>query len=521
MFDNIIDDILEMTAIKLAKLKKDVVLKPHQVNSVNKLLAQDGHSLIAHATGTGKTLTSIAGVEALHDAGRANRALVVVPNGLRDNYAQNVKRFTNSKVNIYGAFNEKDTKNVGQPSNAMYNVVGYETFNRHKDKLMESIKPDTLIIDEAHRTRNNHTNTFDKLREASDEVHNVIALTGSVVNNEPSDILPLMEIVYGDAKNRRYRSNHKRMFNDYHVNNEESFGSRMWRGVTGDNVRPPRHLIHQPELTDFLDNRVDYVTHDTMQDYLPKRKEITVHVPMTEKQTDLYHYALKEVNNPAFVKKIQEDKPVDVRDIAGYYSQLIRARQVSTDPAILSESLRSVPVEERSPKIKRMIQDMKEHLDANPNNKVVVYSNLVNAHLNSMQEALDDRGISYSSFMGSGQMSHKERDKQLENFRKGKSRVILLSSAGGEGLDLPDATMLQMMEGHYNPEKIQQAEARIRRLGKEKQNDRTVEIRRYVSDPSSTGWRKLFSKNETGIDQWVYNIADRKDGLNTQFRKLL
>lgn len=521
MFDNLENDILQATLIKLGKLKDNVVLKPHQVNSVEKLLAQDGHALIAHATGTGKTLTSIAGVEALHNAGKANRALVVVPNGLRENYATNVKKFTDSKVNIYGPLNEKDTMNVNQKSNAMYNVVGYETFNRHKDKLMESIHPDTLIIDEAHRTRNNHTNTFDKLREASDEVRNVMALTGSVINNEPSDILPLMEVVFGDAKERRYRSNHKRMFNDYHVNNEESFGSRLWRAATMDDVRPPRHLIHQPDLSNFLDKRVDYVTHDTMQDYLPKKHEVTIHVPMSEKQTDLYHYALKELNDPAFVKKIQEDKPVDVKDIAGRYTKLIRARQVSTDPALLSESLKSVPVEERSPKIKKMMDDLQEHLDANPNNKVVVYSNLINSHLSSMQEALDNRHIGYSSFMGQGQMSHKERDKQLADFRKGKNRVILLSSAGGEGLDLPDATMLQMMEGHYNPEKIQQAEARIRRLGKEKQNDRTVEIRRYVSDPSTSGWRRMFSKGETGIDQWVYDIAERKDGLNTQFRKLL
>ena len=126
--------------------------------------------MIAHATGTGKTLTSIAGVEALHNAGKASRALVVVPNGLRENYATNVKKFTDSKVNIYGPLNEKDTMNVNQKSNAMYNVVGYETFNRHKDKLMESVHPDTLIIDEAHRTRNNNTNTFDKLREASNDV---------------------------------------------------------------------------------------------------------------------------------------------------------------------------------------------------------------------------------------------------------------------------------------------------------------------------------------------------------------
>lgn len=507
---------------KTSALKKDVSLKPHQLHAVAKLIDQDGHALLAHATGTGKTLTSIAGAEALSDMGKANKVLVVVPNGLRQNYVDNLEKFTNSSYSVYGPYNEKNTNNVTDSSRSKYNIVGYETFNRHKDEILKAVQPDTLIVDEAHRTRNSSTTTFDKLLDASKYVDNVITMTGSVVNNEPSDILPLMELTFGKAKDRKYQANHKRMFNAYHIDANDNVMKKMWRSATGDNTRPPRHLIRKPGLKDFLDDRVDYVTHETMSDYLPQKHEVTVHVPMTNHQTELYNYALKQLGNDALVKKIRDNAPVDIRDIGGYYTQLMRARQVSTDPAILDESLQDVPVADRSPKIKKMIDDLKYHLKESPDNKVVVYGNLINSQVGSMAEALRQENIPFSQYLGTGQMSVKERDKQLKAFKKGKNRVILLSAAGGEGLDLPNATMLQMMEGHYNPEKIQQAEARIRRLSNEKQNDRTVEIRRYVSDPQSkSSWLPWGRETETGVDQWIYNIADKKDGLNTEFRSLL
>ena len=184
-------------------------------------------------------------------------------------------------------------------------------------------------------------------------------------------------------------------------------------------------------------------------------------------------------------------------------------------------------------KVISFMEDMKEHLNADKKNKVVVYGNLVQHQLDSMSKALDEAGINHSNFMGVGVngMNAKDRQKSLNDFKKGKNRVLLLSAAGGEGLDLPDATMLQMLEGHYNPEKIQQAEARVRRMSNDKIKDtKSVEIKKYLSvpNPAARSWlSKAFDfltgkgMQETGIDEWIYDIATNKNSLNNEFRSVI
>lgn len=525
MFHKLAHDIYTASLCKLAALKRNVELREHQQKSIDKLLANEGHALIAHATGTGKTLTGIAGFEKLKDIGKGTKALVVVPNGLRDNFKENLERFTDSSYAIYGPRAEKSSKNVGDKSNADYNIVGYETFNRHKDELLDSINPDTLIIDEVHRSRNNQTATFKNLHEASQAMKNVITLTGSVVNNEPADIVPLMDITFGSKPPIA----NKDQFN----NNFVTKADRIHQGWFKPDIRGGKHIMHKDDLNHWIDKRVDYVPHSDVEEYMPSKHETIVKVPMSERQTQLYEYALDALD-PIVRKKIQNNIPMDQKEIGGLFKQLIRARQVSTDPTFMDpDNLEGMKKVDVSPKINKVMEDMKEHLDADKKNKVVVYGNLVQHQLDSMSKALDEAGINHSNFMGVGVngMSAKDRQKSLNDFKKGKNRVLLLSAAGGEGLDLPDATMLQMLEGHYNPEKIQQAEARVRRMSNDKIKDtKSVEIKKYLSvpNPAARSWlSKAFDfitgkgMQETGIDEWIYDIAMNKNSLNNEFRSVI
>ena len=525
MFEKFAEDVVIRCLEKLAALKDSVELREHQQKSIDKLLANDGRALIAHATGTGKTLTGIAGFEKLKELGKGNRALVVVPNSLRSNFKENLEKFTDSSYVIYGPGNEKNTKNVTDSSSSDYNIVGYETFNRHKDELLKAVKPDTLIIDEVHRSRNNQTNTFHNLQDASREMNNVITLTGSVVNNEPADIVPLMDITFG----AKPPIENKDQFNRSFVTEPD----RISQGWFRKNLHGTRHIKHKNDLDYWLDNRVDYVPHTDVEEYMPSKHETIVKVPMSERQTQLYEYALDTLD-PMIRSKIQQNIPMDQKEIGGLFKQLIRARQVSTDPTFMDpEHLEDMKKVDVSPKINKVIEDLKEHLDENDKNKVVIYGNLVQHQLDSMSKALDEEGIRHSDFMGIGVngMTAADRQNSLDAFKKGKNRVLLLSAAGGEGLDLPDATMLQMLEGHYNPEKIQQAEARVRRMSNDKIKDnKSVEIKKYLSVPNSDAqgffgklWNTLTfnDKAETGIDEWIYDIAQNKNSLNNEFRSVI
>ena len=63
-------------------------------------------------------------------------------------------------------------------------------------------------------------------------------------------------------------------------------------------------------------------------------------------------------------------------------------------------------------------------------------------------------------------------------------RVIVISGAGAEGLDLKNATAFYALDGHFNPERILQAEVGARRLGGQSARpveQRKVDVRRYQS----------------------------------------
>jgi hypothetical protein len=209
----------------------------------------------------------------------------------------------------------------------------------------------------------------------------------------------------------------------------------------------------------------------------------------------------------------------------------MQARQVSTDPSVLDKRLVGKDPYEYSPKVKKVVDDLTSHLDENKANKSVIYGNLIKGQVDAVEEALKRKGIAYSKFLGMGQegMTAKTRPKELDDFKAGKKRVLLISGAGAEGIDLKNTTMLQMLEGHYNPERIQQAESRVRRLGSFAhlpEEDRKVIIKRYTASPRASKMEKVYNavgmtSSGSGVDKWIYTIADKKDKLNRVFRDAL
>jgi superfamily II DNA or RNA helicase len=54
-WDSFLDEL-----IKIADLRPNVHLRPHQEDAVNFIVQNDGRGMLAHGTGSGKTLSSLA-----------------------------------------------------------------------------------------------------------------------------------------------------------------------------------------------------------------------------------------------------------------------------------------------------------------------------------------------------------------------------------------------------------------------------------------------------------------------------
>ena len=139
-------DIYKEQIYKQAALNADVKLYPHQQRVVDN---PSNEMIIAHSVGSGKTLTGIAKFEKMKEEGKANKALVIVPAGLRTNFGeQGVGKFTDSKYNIIGNKLEQRKGIFGDVDpDADYNIVSYEMFRRNPQHYIEASGADTVITE--------------------------------------------------------------------------------------------------------------------------------------------------------------------------------------------------------------------------------------------------------------------------------------------------------------------------------------------------------------------------------------
>ena len=105
-------------------------------------------------------------------------------------------------------------------------------------------------------------------------------------------------------------------------------------------------------------------------------------------------------------------------------------------------------MEECHPKPKIVEDLVAEHLEQNPHDRILIFSeyrdtveHLV-ADLNGIPDAVVDRFIGQSKRGKREGMTQKQQLEQLERFRSGDINVLVATSVGEEGLDVPSASMV-------------------------------------------------------------------------------
>ncbi len=118
----------------------------------------------------------------------------------------------------------------------------------------------------------------------------------------------------------------------------------------------------------------------------------------------------------------------------------------------------------KAPKLEEVVVQIADLLDADPLNKLVVFSKHP-----AMLRILQSRTNRYThSTMLIGGMKPKDRQAAMEQFQNDKRTGVFLSSdAGGYGIDLPAANYLINFDLPFSAGKVMQRNARIDRLSSE------------------------------------------------------
>jgi Helicase conserved C-terminal domain/SNF2-related domain len=459
-------------------------LKPHQQRVVDRMEDEDQPGLVAaHGLGSGKTLTSLAVQDAL-----GLPADVVTPAALQANYLKEIKAHT-----------------AKAPPSELQSLEGVARAGG------AGLTHPLLIVDEAHRIRNAgkaRTGLGESLAEKR------LALTGSLLYNHPSDIAGPINFVAGksvfpedpDVFSQRFLQD---------TPNKRGLIDRL-RGV------PASYQTHlnprtRGYLQQALDKYVDY--HPGSAENFPTRIDETIQVPMTRDQMGLYETITKD--QPGWLKKkVLMNLPPTKAEAKQLNAFLSGARQISNTTS--GFDTRTAPAHQ--PKIDRAVDELQKMLNANPRAKAIVYSHYLESGIDPYKKKLEELGIPHGAF--TGDMSRKSREQMVRDYNDNKLKALLLSSAGGEGLDLKGTRLIQLLEPHWNQEKLKQVIGRGIRYKSHAalpEDERNVRVQRYLATRAPSGLLERIGlrKPGYGVDQYLDEMGVRKEQLNQQVRQML
>jgi SNF2 family DNA or RNA helicase len=468
---------------QLFKESAEAPLLEHQQRAIERLKDPSQPGLILmHGLGSGKTRSSI---EAYRQLGLP--AEVLVPASLRGNYEKEVKKWLGK--------HPKDLKIQSQQLIA------------RKGADPKDFDGKLMVLDEAHRMRNADTKLFQELKKTNPAKR--LLLTGTPIYNHPADIAKLINVAAG----RTVLPENRPEFEKEYISQRVVFPTPIHRLL---GVKPGQELgiKNKGYIQHVFNKMIDY--HGGNTEGFPDVKYENINVPMEREQQRIYKALMKDL--PWHLRmKVRAGLPPDKKELDKLIPFLSGARMISNS----SEGF-TKPELARSPKIERAAEFLKAKLQEDPNYKALVYSNYLGSGVNPYKKILDASNIPYGEF--TGEINDKVRNELVKKYNENKLKALIVSSAGGEGLDLKGTRLVQVLEPHFNNEKLKQVIGRAARYLSHNdlpEDKRNVLVQHYLSTLTPGSIKRMLNKKETSTDEYLQSLSEQKEALNNAFINLI
>ncbi len=523
----------------LTSVADDPVLKKHQSIVVEYIKTYRG-LLVQHDLGTGKSLIAAAIIAdqcALH-----KKVIFISARTLHDNMEKTINKY----VELKGIHKPTDYKFITMNASNMLDQFHEKDkiIDKYAEVLKLNLNDKILIIDEAHNLFNSITNGSKNATGLYSAIMRsnvkVIFLSGTPINNHPFELVPCFNMIAGKALLPTDWNDFNMFFVDMKnksIKNKVKFQNR----IVG--------------LTSYFGSLYD---ESTKKDFFPKLLPIKVHkIPMSQYQFQVYAYAreleLMESLGMAESKNLQKPQGV----FSSSYKRLSRQASNIAFPkhAIITNGKRISLISDKvtnedlldknySPKWHQMVKNIGEF-----KGKQLVYSSFVeNAGVNMFARLLDESGwILFEStepvvgnfvakklkkyIIISGETEVEDRYKLIDAFNDDNNingeqiTLILISSAGAEGIDLKAIRHIHIMEPYWNWARIEQVIGRGNRWKSHIQlpeKEWTVEVHMYLSDyPKDMKTDHKLLKTEKTTEILLYENAILMHEINGTFYKAI
>jgi superfamily II DNA or RNA helicase len=256
-----------------------------------------------------------------------------------------------------------------------------------------------IIIDEAHNLRTLNGSRFNAIYNYAKKAHKVLLLTATPLINYSSDIINLISLTSGNKPISIY-----------------SFEAMMKNK-------------DRTEFKKYIKNIFNFYLKksSTKNSNFPSKKIIDIFLPMSHSYLNIY-------------KKIEKGEASKISDFSGknlhvFYNGLRRASNI---------------IEDKSDKVNWI----KKKIISEPNVKYLIFSHFINMGIVPVMKWLDSVKIPYAHI--TGDLTITEREDAVIKYNSDKIKILFISKAGSEGLDLKSTRYIIIMESTWNENSIEQ-----------------------------------------------------------------
>jgi len=389
------------------------LLRGYQRRGVEWLMqnfANEEPSLLADDMGLGKTIQTLAFLDMVKTD---LPQLVVAPASLLHNWRAESKKFSpNRRVVVHHGPKRARAAEALQQADLV--VTSYGSLRRDIDWLYD-VEFQVVVLDEAQAVKNAASQAARAVGELWSQGR--VALTGTPVENRLTELWSIFQFLapgyLGDEDDVR---------------------------AIGPPGAPGFQALKAKTAPFLLRRRKSEVEPD-----LPQKQEITVSLPMSEGQAELYADTLRAVR-----------RDVDGRsDAVSILAKLTRLRQICCHPGLVNEGLMAA----ESNKFTYLLEKLEEIAAAG--HAALVFSQFTSL-LKLLRFQLEKRELDFLYLDG----QTRNRHELVTRFQAGAAPLFLISlKAGGTGLNLTRASYVFHLDPWWNPMVEAQATDRAHRIG--------------------------------------------------------
>jgi len=443
-----------------------MMAKDYQLAVRNALLRDDQKGLVAvHSIGSGKTYTSIITAKALIDAKKVKRIVLIAPATLVNNFTKELTATGHSdlaKMCMTYTYNSAYNDLTGRTNpNKMVEYVraGQKIRSKYVPLSKELIKDSFVIIDEIH----NLNDPVDKPKKDG-------KLTITKVIRDACHMAPKVLGLTATPV----------------VNTLADIRSII-SIVSGISIKD---ILLKGNYAETYGRFFSFYERDVNDTNFPDYTLYRTRIPMDEGY---------------FIKYRDIEKQISKR--SDYDSMAFKLA--------LRASANKIEDEPNNTKIKWIVDKLKE------GQKTIVFSEFRAIGIEIIQEQMNKLGIKYVEVTGDNDAS--DRSEAVRKYNKGDVRVIFLTKAGGEGIDLKMTDNVIIMEPPWNPARLFQAIGRAVRLRSHKDARGRGHVNAYClslcySKEQTEQAKREIKGDASSIDDYMYtHFVSAKMNLITQF----